>query len=295
MNTPLALVPALSFGVIPGIVTKSGGRPCQQLMATAVGIGGLAASVALVLRPDIGIVVFGAGFASGLLWAVGTVLQYETFSLVGSGSAFSLQVGAQLVLSAIAGLTLFGEWATSVSRVVGLVALALVMAGVSLAGWQGRGVAAADHADHRRAVLLSLAASVAFVSYAMMPRLVGATGAAALVPQAVGIALGALCLSLVDRALQRRADASEALFGINVMPCVLAGVVWAVGDMAFVYSNQLNGIAVSFTFSQLAVAVSTVISIVVLHEAADVDKRRRLIAGAVLITVGASLVGVTKL
>ena len=77
-------------------------------------------------------------------------------------------------------------------------------------------------------------------------------------------------------------------------PCLAPDIVFAVGNIALIYSNQLNGIAIGFTFSQLAVVVSSAMSVLILHEVKSPRALRRCVVGVCLIVVGAVLIGLTK-
>ncbi len=292
-NYLLALVPALCFGVVPSIVTKVGGRPTQQQMVTSVSVLLFAAGVYLALRPAVALVPAIGSAVSGLFWALGSVLQYASYAQMGSGRAFSLQTGIQLVLNALLGVLVFGEWNEPCLLALGFFALALIIVGAVLAGAAGADAHENPAASSGTGLLLSLLASVSFVAYSTIPRFVGVAGAAAVLPQAIGVVVGAFAIGAFDW-LHRGGCASGPLIERGVWPCLVSGIVFAVGNIALIYSNQLNGIAIGFTFSQLAVVISTAMSVFVLREIEGMPALRRCAIGVCLIVAGAILIGLTK-
>ena len=47
---------------------------------------------------------------------------------------------------------------------------------------------------------------------------------------------------------------------------MIPGLVWACANIAMIYANKLNGVAIGFTLSQMAVVVSTFATLVILKE-----------------------------
>jgi len=294
MNYILALVPALCFGMVPCIVTRVGGRPTQQQMVTSIAVLLFALCVYCVLRPTVTPALVAGSAVSGLLWALGSVLQYASYAQMGSGRAFALQTGIQLVLNAVVGISLFGEWGTPRLLIMGFSALALIVVGAILSGTANDGSQDVQSSDLGKGLMLSVLASISFVAYSTVPRFVGASGSAAVLPQAAGVVAGAFGIGFLDW-LHRGGSSRGPLIEHGVWPCLVSGFVFALGNISLIYSNQLNGIAIGFTLSQLAVVVSTLMSIVVLREITSSRALRRCALGVCLIVAGAVLVGLTKM
>lgn len=304
MNLALAIAPALGFGIIPAIVMRAGGRPTQQQLGTALGALVFAGALWFALRPAASPVVIVSSFASGVLWSIGMILQFASYIELGTGRAFSLETGIQLVLNAAVGVALFGEWHEPWMLVLGAIALGIIVLGAILAGGgdgktDSAGIAEASSYRRQRTggkgLVLAVAASIAFVAYVSLPRFAGAEGADATAPQALGIATAALLASLVDVGRLRRQGERAVLFERTAAWCIVSGVVSGAANLALILSNAANGIAIGFTFSQLAVVVTTLMSILVLREVEDGRTCRRMLAGVAFIVVGAVGIGFTKL
>ena len=70
---------------------------------------------------------------------------------------------------------------------------------------------------------------------------------------------GSLVLSLFESKDIKKFDAVTFK---NMIP----GLVWACANIAMIYANKLNGVAIGFTLSQMAVVVSTFATLVILKE-----------------------------
>ena len=77
------------------------------------------------------------------------------------------------------------------------------------------------------------------------------------------------------------------LRGGGMVPALLSGVVWALGNIALLRSTSIVGVAAGFTFSQLGFVIATLGSIFLLKE----PRTRREIA-VVLAGIAAALAGV---
>ena len=293
MNYFLALIPALCFGIVPSIIAKVGGRPTQQQLMTAISVIVFAVAVQLLFRPVLSGPVALGSVTSGLFWALGSVLQYASYSLMGSARAFCLQTGIQLALNALVGVMVFGEWSDPASLLMGCVAIAIIVAGAALTASATGGQAASERGTGK-GLLLSILASVCFVAYSTVPRFVNADGVSAVFPQACGVVIGAVAIGVIDWIHCRSVDRTAPFLSPRLWPCLFSGLIFAVGNIALILSNQVNGIAVGFTFSQLAVIVSSVMGVFVLHE---VRGRKAILVtglGVAMVVIGAVLIGLTK-
>ncbi len=72
------------------------------------------------------------------------------------------------------------------------------------------------------------------------------------------------------------------------------GVLFAIANITVMFSNQMNGVAVGWTLSQMNVIFSTLGGLFILHEKKTPKEMRFVIAGMVLIAIGGILIGITK-
>lgn len=294
MNLPLALAPALLFGVNAPLIARMGDRPIRQLVKTSVGVGVFASLISIAFRPHISPAVCIFSFASGLFWAAATGLQYVTFGLMGTEKSFTIQTGVQLVANAIIGAVVFGEWKGLPSFAKGALAIALIVVGVALAGG-GEGKSLAGRDDVRRGVLLSVIAGLAFAAYGFTPKLAGVQGLEGVLPQACGIGVGSLVIVVVRRA-RRSKDApgghdaaGNRAAGLYELTGVIPGLIWGLGNLALIYSNAINGQVIGFTCAQLALVVTAALSVTVLHEVSERRTVARILTGVAIVVAGTVL------
>ena len=299
MNILIALVPALCFGIIPTIATKAQGHPVQQQLGTATGAFVFALVEYVVVRPELtGIVMLGS-VLSGLLWSAGMLLQYDSYTRLGASKGFALSVGTQLVLNAIVGVLVFGEWSSLGQRVLGSIAMVLIVAGVVCIAYRDGGGGGEDVAGGRselmRGLAVTLVSSVVLVAYADVPRAFDIGPLEALLPQACGIAIGSTVLAaLARRTVTDGSGRGERVVGPAILRNVPSGLIWATGNVTMLASNSLNGVAVGFTLSQMGILVSTMSGLFMLREKRTHRELLMTLVGNVLVVGGAVLVGLTK-
>ena len=105
--------------------------------------------------------------------------------------------------------------------------------------------------------------------------------------QAIGMIGGSLVLSLFESKDIKKFDAVTFK---NMIP----GLVWACANIAMIYANKLNGVAIGFTLSQMAVVVSTFATLVILKEKKSKKELPYTILGTVVVAIGGIMIGFSK-
>ena len=139
----------------------------------------------------------------------------------------------------------------------------------------------------KKGVIILAIAAVGFTGYSCAPTFVGAGGIQAVFPQAIGMIGGSLILSLFESKDIKKFDAVTFK---NMIP----GLVWACANIAMIYANKLNGVAIGFTLSQMAVVVSTFATLVILKEKKSKKELLHTILGTVVVAIGGIMIGFTK-
>ena len=141
MNILIGLVPAIAWGMQPLVITKIGGKPINQLIGTTLGtfwISILVMLTTIVMTSNsydwFYAPVFWCSFASGVGWAVGQILQYTAFKIMGVAKAMPLSTGLQLILINIVSVSAYGDWRSPQwpfqELLVGFMAVILIIVGV---------------------------------------------------------------------------------------------------------------------------------------------------------------------
>ena len=88
--------------------------------------------VTLIKRPAFNMTSFLLAMVAGAAWVVGQCGQYYSYSKIGVSETMPLSTGLQLIGVPLVGVLIFGEWPTAHAKVIGFIALALVVIGIVL-------------------------------------------------------------------------------------------------------------------------------------------------------------------
>lgn len=241
----VALVPVLSFGLVPVIGTLIGGKPVQQSMGIA--LGGLVFSLAVLLfrRPEITPHIFLIGFLSGAFWAVGSIGQFRGIEYLGVSRATPMLNGGQIIGTSLVGVAL-GEWASAAAKTYGFIALALIIVGILFTSYKQQ--AAGPKPQWGKGIAINLIAVVGFTAYVGILKYYQIDSWSSVFPQSVGQITAIFILGLLLFRTQS--------FGRKSLQNGVIGIIWGVGNLALLLSQAKLGLAVAYPVSQAAVIVS---------------------------------------
>ena len=283
MDIMLALVPALMWGMMPIIATHFGGTQHRQTLGVTLGALVLAIITFLVKQPVMTSFIFWVGIATGICWAIGQINQFAAIHLLGVSKAMPLSTSMQLLFTALLGVIVLGEWHSSYARIIGGIALVLIVLGAIATSYKEK-ISGEDAGSNMAAGLLRLIISSAgYVAYVLIPRLAHVEDDAVwglLLPQAIGMFGGALIMSLAHKPLSRDT-------ALNVIP----GLVWSVGNLTMMLSVARIGTAIGFSLSQANLAIATLGGIFILKESKTSRELMFSLAGVALVIVGAIMIG----
>ena len=135
MNLLIALIPAICWGLNPTIVGKIGGKPIQQQLGTALGATLFAVVIYIIMHPALTSSLVIGCIISGAFWSVGQLLQYKSYGVLGTGKAFAISTGFNLVLNSLFGVFVMGDWAQTNQKLIGFAALAVIICGAVLTSY----------------------------------------------------------------------------------------------------------------------------------------------------------------
>ena len=135
-------------------------------------------------------------------------------------------------------------------------------------------------------MLYLLVSSLGFVAYASFPTAFHLGGWDMVFPQAVAIFVAMIILCSFEKQPQ--------LFAAKTWQNMSTGVCFAIANLGIIFSNEINGVAVGYTMSQLNVIISTLGGLWILHEAKTPKEVKMIIAGVILVVAGGIMIGVTK-
>lgn len=241
----VAFVPVLSFGLIPVVGTRIGGKPAEQSMGIA--LGGLLFSLAILLfkRPEITPHIFLVGFLSGTFWAVGSVGQFQGIRYLGVARATPMLNGGQVIGTSLVGVAL-GEWASHTAKIYGFSALALIVAGIVLTSYKQENDG--EKSQWGKGIGINLLAVVGFTAYVGILKYFGIDSLSSIFPQSIGQIVALFLFGLLFFRNQT--------FNRMSLRNGVSGLIWGIGNLALLLSQVKLGLAVAYPVSQAAVVVS---------------------------------------
>lgn len=278
----LALIPALCWGSIVLVSVKLGGDAFSQTLG--ITIGALLFSIILyfIVHPVLTTLTITIGILSGIFWAVGQRNQLGTVEYLGVSKTVPLSTGMQLVATSLVGVIVFKEWTTRNVIIIGMTAIILIIVGVLF-------TVIRDKKDKetkkvvKKGYILLLISTAGFLAYVIIVRWFHLDGWSVILPQAIGMLLGALLLTFRHRPFNRYA-----------MHNIVTGILWAAGNLGLLLALPKIGVATSFSLSQTGIIISTLGGVFLLHEKKSKRQMVFVIAGCILVIAGGILLGFTK-
>lgn len=285
MGYLIALIPALGWGFQSIVMQKIGGKFTNKVMGMVLTTFVFSIVIAFFKHPAaitpnliIGSVL------CGIFWSIGQLLQVKSFDLVGVSAAMPISTGEQLFGTTLIGALYFHEWKTGWQFTLGIIALVLIIFGIYMTTYSdGK---AQKGSNIKLGLIILTISSLGFIGYAVIPRIFNLNGWDVLVPQALSM----LITTSVIVGFQKDSD----MFGVKTWQNMLTGVFFAIANVAILFSNAMNGVAVGFTLSQLNVIVATLGGLLILHEHKSHKELIYTLSGLLLVVVGAVMIGITK-
>lgn len=280
MNIAIALLPAIGWGIIPLIVNKvPNSKPVNQILGVGLGATLVGIIVTLIQHPRMTLPIFLLSMISGAFWAVGQIGQFLSFTKIGVSKTMPISTGLQLVGNTIIGVLIFGDWKTVNQYVIGILALILIVIGVSLTTVTRNG-------DSKKIsikdIMLLLFTSIGYWIYSAFPNAVSANAQSLFLPQMIGILIGATLYLLFTKRIKAYGQKASWLD-------MFAGIAFGVGAYSYIISAQMNGITSAFIYSQLSVIISTVGGMTLLGEHKYGKELVSTLVGLALIVIGAAI------
>ncbi|OJE34156.1 glucose transporter, partial [Bacillus tropicus] len=237
MDILLAILPALFWGSIVLFNVKLGGGPYSQVLGTTFGALLFSIGIYIFVKPVLTPMVIGVGIVSGLFWALGQANQLKSIDLIGVSKTMPISTGMQLVSATLFGVIVFHEWSTTVSVILGVLALICIIIGIVLTSLpSSEEKQQAQAGNLKRGILILLVSTFGYLVYVVVIRLFNIDGWSALLPQAIGMVLGGILLTFKHKPFNKYAIR-------NIIP----GLIWAAGNMFLFISQPRVGVATSFS------------------------------------------------
>lgn len=278
MNILIALIPALGWGFMPIITGKVGGSPVNQMFGIGAGATIVGLIAYLVTQPTVSTTAFWFSVLCGALWTIGQIGQFISFKRIGVSGTVPLSTVFQLVGNSIIGMLIFGDWAGTKSKVIGIIALIIVVIGALLTSVTD------DQNENKmefKDAIFLLCTTVGFWIYSSfpnMPIVKSESGTGIFLPEMLGILIGAIIYAIfTDAKSFKQKEQYQNIF---------AGIAWGIAAFAYIFSAKANGNTSAFIWTQLNVVIGTFGGIFILHENRSQHELRYTVMGIILIVVG---------
>ncbi|PEU36721.1 glucose transporter GlcU [Bacillus cereus] len=284
MDILLAILPALFWGSIVLFNVKLGGGPYSQILGTTLGALVFSIGVYIFIKPVLTPVVIIIGIISGLFWALGQANQLKSIDLIGVSKTMPISTGMQLVSTTLFGVSVFHEWSTTTSVVLGVLALLCIIIGIVLTSLQSKEEKNDEQTGNfKKGIVMLLISTLGYLVYVVIIRLFGIDGWSALLPQAIGMVLGGILLTFKHQPFNKYAIR-------NIIP----GLIWAAGNMFLFISQPRVGVATSFSLSQMGIVISTLGGIFILGEKKTKRQFIAIVIGIIFIIAAGIMLGIAK-
>ena len=297
-NILIGLIPALGWGFQGIIMQKIGGTSANKQMGMVLTALVMAIIVAIIDPVQWSGALIAAAAVNGIPWAIAQILQIKSFEYLGVSRTMPITSGEQLVFTALIGTFCFGEWSSALDLALGFGGIVIIIAGTVFTAYTEKGDdAAVDKGDFVKGLVITTISSALYVAYATAARFFSVDSFQILLPQALFM-LAATILIAIWMSKKDAKDGpwgrEEGVFGIKSWQNMLTGVLWSIANIAVLFSNQVNGVAVGWTLANMNLIFATLGGLFILHEKKTPKELKSVIVGMVLIAVGGVLIGITK-
>lgn len=291
LDFAIALSPSLIFGVMSLLLVALGGDYRQQTMGETTG----ALLLALVVTPFLGVhwsvTTFVVSLLTGAALGIGIMYQVRALNHIGVSRTMPISTGGQLVLMAMGGVVFFHEWRAPGALPLGLLALALLVAGIWLTTWT-EGNPVLEGLDWRAGRIDLVVSTLCLVGYLLVQRAFDISGAAAILPQFIGCVIA--CWIATYPRFTPELGATDTRWSMRTVRQLIPGLLWGIGVLLMQTNAQRVGIAMGFSLSQLGVIISTLGGILLLGETRTRRELVFTVLGVAVVVAGAILIGVVK-
>lgn len=282
----IGLGPVLGWGLYPTIASLFGGKPTNQIYGSTLGTLIFSAIFLLISGNSIPTGMdFALALLSGAGWAFGQIMSFKAFELVGSSRVMPITTALQLIVTALWGVFALGNWHSESHRIIGFIALIVIIIGATMTAWQ-ENKDTKSSADLKKAIGLLVIGVIGYWGYSAAPQASNhLDGMHAFFPQALGMFLIAVvyCLFHVK---------SNNVFATKSSYLqIISGFFFGFAALTYLISAEpkMNGLATGFVLSQTSVVLATLTSIYFLHQNKTKKEMVVTIIGLIIIILAAAV------
>lgn len=286
----IGLGPLVGWGIYPTIASKFGGKPVNQILGSTIGT-----LIFAFIFNQIECLGFPHGkdlilaILSGIGWAVAQIITFYSFTLVGSSRAMPVTTAFQLLGASLWGVVALGDWPSITDKVVGFVALAVIILGAWMTVWS-ENKNQEDRSALRKAVLVLLIGEIGYWAYSAAPQAAHINGKQAFLPQAIGMVIVGIVYGIIAMIKNRHDNPFTQKVTYKQ---IISGFFFAFAALTYLISAQpnMNGLATGFILSQTSVVLATLTGIWFLGQK-KTRKEMAVTIGGLILIIGAAAITV---
>ena len=283
----IGLGPLIGWGIYPTIASKFGGKPVNQILGSTIGT-----LIFAVVYNQIEHLGFPQGkdlllaILSGIGWAVAQVITFYSFTLIGSSRAMPVTTAFQLLGASLWGVVALGDWPTIIDKVVGFVALAVIILGAWMTVWSEHKTKENSNLL-RKAVIVLLIGEIGYWAYSAAPQAASINGKQAFLPQAIGMVIVGVIYGIISLARKQGNPFAQKV----TYKQIISGFFFAFAALTYLISAQpnMNGLATGFILSQTSVVLATLTGIWFLGQKKTHREMAVTVGGLILIIAAAAI------
>lgn len=283
----IGLGPLIGWGIYPTIASKFGGKPVNQILGSTIGT-----LIFAIIYNQFGHLGFPQGkdlllaILSGIGWAVAQVITFYSFTLIGSSRAMPVTTAFQLLGASLWGVVALGDWPTMVDKVVGFVALAVIILGAWMTVWSEHKTKE-DSNSLRKAVIVLLIGEIGYWAYSAAPQAASINGKQAFLPQAIGMVIVGVIYGIITLVRKQGNPFAQKV----TYKQIISGFFFAFAALTYLISAQpnMNGLATGFILSQTSVVLATLTGIWFLGQKKTHREMAVTVGGLILIIAAAAI------
>ena len=283
----IGLGPLIGWGIYPTIASKFGGKPVNQILGSTIGT--LIFAIVYNQLEHLGfpqVKDLLLAILSGIGWAVAQVITFYSFTLIGSSRAMPVTTAFQLLGASLWGVVALGDWPTMIDKVVGFVALAVIILGAWMTVWSEHKTKE-DSNSLRKAVIVLLIGEIGYWAYSAAPQAASINGKQAFLPQAIGMVIVGVIYGIITMARKQGNPFAQKV----TYKQIISGFFFAFAALTYLISAQpnMNGLATGFILSQTSVVLATLTGIWFLGQKKTHREMAVTVCGLVLIIAAAAI------
>ena len=283
----IGLGPLIGWGIYPTIASKFGGKPVNQILGSTIGT-----LIFAIIYNQLEHLGFPQGkdlllaILSGIGWAVAQVITFYSFTLIGSSRAMPVTTAFQLLGASLWGVVALGDWPTMVDKVVGFVALAVIILGAWMTVWSEHKTKE-DSNSLRKAVIVLLIGEIGYWAYSAAPQAASINGKQAFLPQAIGMVIVGVIYGIITLVRKQGNPFAQKV----TYKQIISGFFFAFAALTYLISAQpnMNGLATGFILSQTSVVLATLTGIWFLGQKKTHREMAVTVGGLILIIAAAAI------